>query len=744
MRRLKKLSMFSFFLLLFTISLISQFNFTKAQISEESLILKKSFQFLEYSNNIGDDINSNSINITTPSSTWNLTTMEVNFTQVRLDKEIIKIEEGSDDFEKIYKSDKAWAVQLNITEEILLFGVYIYGFKSPLDPINPVYVQINGYDKNFNIPNSTVYGEPVLINMSSSVALWYLQKFPEPVPLHRGQYFLVVNGISYIPSDNSEYSWFLNTTSIHTNLHIARYYSGSWSDQGIGKVFCHKLIQRRDKLFNPEEINMSIQVDNQDYPIPNTGFFNISDINLSTDNTTFINFPIKHNQTVEIIFNATYSAKLVNIQYQQGSVLIKKNQENLWNIDFILSSIFDNYSVKFHYPSNWGNLEILRNDVNVTSQVSVDPIEYIILITNDLILDSDNWQIWASSLRTEFDLDIRRSEYNPGQELRFSIDTLAPSGNYTFVLYDADHYKVEDAQQTITYPLDDTFSFEIPSSSIGGEYYAFIYFFDGINAGVETVTFIITIPFTIDPLMLILIILSVSIFTGIILSIAIAAKRYKRKVITRKEEIINKCTDILSLNYIMVAEKKSSLNVYEQVFTSKKIDPTLISGFLSAIHSFGIELTNTDEKTQTIKLEFKNSKVIMSEFRDFRIVLIMNQLPSNKFLDSINNLAFDIELYYSKYLENFKGNIDPFIGIEDLLKKHLNISFLYPLKVVKTGKTKVDQTERMIIGRSLEIMKKSKQQYFYVAHLMDTKEYDSKNIEAIFSLIEKNIFQPVI
>ncbi|MFX0142097.1 MAG: hypothetical protein ACFFDN_51140, partial [Candidatus Hodarchaeota archaeon] len=306
MRCKKKLSLFTFFLLLFTISLISQFNFTKAQISEESLILKKNFQFIEYSNNIGDVFNSNSINITIPISTWNLTNMEVNFTQVKLDQEIITIEDGSDDFEKIYKTYEAWAVQLNITEDITLFGVYIYGFKTSLDPMNPVYVEINGYDKNFNIPNSTIYGQPVLINMSISPQ-WYLQEFPEPVPLPKGQYFLVINGTSYLQSDNSAYTWFLNSTSIHNNLHIARYYSGSWSDQGIGKVFCHKLIQRRDKSFNPEDINMSIQVDYQDYPIPNTGYFNISNVNLSIDNTTVFNFPIKHNQTFEIFFNATYS-----------------------------------------------------------------------------------------------------------------------------------------------------------------------------------------------------------------------------------------------------------------------------------------------------------------------------------------------------------------------------------------------------------------------------------------------------
>ena len=742
MRKVKRIFFLNLILLAFVLGFFSQINYSKAQVEGESLAINKNFQFLEYSQKIGDVVNSNSMNITIPSSTWNLTSMEVNFTEVKLGQEIITIEDGNDDFEKIYKSYKAWAVQLNITEDIILFGVYIYGFKSLLDPINPVYVQINGYNKNFNIPNSTIYGQPILINMNNS-ALWYLQKFPEPVPLPRGQYFLVVNGTSYVPSDNSAYSWFLNSTSIH-NLHIARYYSGSWSDQGIGKVFCHKLIQRRDKSFNPEEINISIQVDNQDYPVPNTGYFNISNVNLSTDNNTFFNFPINHNQTVEIIFNATYSTKFVNIQYQQGSVLIENGEENLWSINFTLLKIYDNYSVKFHYPSNWDNLEIFRNDVNVSSDVSIDPIEYIIHITTNLILNSDNWQIRASNPRTEFDLDIRRSEYNPGQELRFSIDTPAPSGNYTFVLYNADHYEMEDAQQIISYPLDDTFSFVLPTHSIEGEYHAYVYFFDGVNAGVETASFLITIPFTIDPILLFMIILTSALVISVTISIVVVVKKHKRKAEAYKEEIFNKCMDILNLNYIMVSEKKSSLNVYEQVFTTQKLDPTLISGFLAAIHSFGIELTNTDEKTQTIKLEYKNSKVLMSEFKDFRIVIIMNELPSLKFFDSISNLALDIETQYSRYLENFKGNIDPFQGIENLLKKHLDISFLYPLKIVKTGKTKVSQTEKTIIGRALESMKKNKQKYFYTTHIMEIKTCDSKDIEAIFNLIDKNIFQPVI
>ena len=77
------------------------------------------------------------------------------------------------------------------------------------------------------------------------------------------------------------------------------------------------------------------------------------------------------------------------------------------------------------------------------------------------------------------------------------------------------------------------------------------------------------------------------------LSIIIIVKKHKRKIQAYKEEIYSKCMDILNLNYIMVAEKKSSLNVYDQVFTKQKLDPTLISGFLSAMDSFVSEIGGT-------------------------------------------------------------------------------------------------------------------------------------------------------
>jgi len=294
----------------------------------------------------------------------------------------------------------------------------------------------------------------------------------------------------------------------------------------------------------------------------------------------------------------------------------------------------------------------------------------------------------------------------------------------------------------ISIPADpNLYTYYIPDSAKEGKYHAFVYFFDGFNAGVEMAAFNVRIPFIITLIFILIIsILGISAVT----SSYVILKKHQRKREAKKKAILDKFNDILNLSHVMVSERKSSLNVYEQTFTAKIVDTTLISGFLSAIRSFGIELTNVEDATQTIKLEYKNSKILMSDFKDFRIVLIMNEIPSALFLESIKKLSYDIEIKYGKLLESFKGNVQPFTGIENLLKTHLNTSFLYPLKIVKTGKTKINQLEKNMILRAQNIMKERKSSYFYITYLMDGKSWDPKDIEVLFNLLDKKIFQPVI
>ena len=703
----------------------------------------------EFTENINSLDNITSIEIPLPSRSWNLTGLQLNFSNINLQSEIKPIEDQEHgDYEPIYyatPSRKTYGlgIQINLTEATRIFGAYIYGYKSP-ETTKIIQVQIRGYDDAENKPNDTIY---TFTNINVSlIPGWYFQSFNSSVSLPKGNYYLVLFG--YVSGDNNYYWAYNENDPKDPNLYTSKY-TNNWWIGTQNAPYLYKLVQKVNKSYNPEEINMTAEINGESYGIlnstsPYSGILSINGINWNLNDTN-LPIPIKNDLNIKLNFSLNYNIKLKNYLPSNASVLIEAEKDNIWTLTPKITKFFGNYSIKFYYPSNWNNLMVFRDGVNISSIIYIDPFEKSLLITNNTIINGAEWNITATSPLFNFGLDIRLYEYGPGQELRFLIDEPPTPGVYTLILYDPVYLPIDDAQQTISLPADtNIFSYTFDTHPLEGEYHAYVYFFDGTNAGVETATVVMTVPFTIDPLTLFLIILVSVIVIGITLSMVVIVKKRKRKIQAHKEEIYSKCMDILNLNYIMVSEKKSSLNVYEQVFTTQKLDPTLISGFLSAIHSFGIELTNTDEKTQTIKLEYKNSKVLMSEFKDYRIVIIMNELPSLKFFDSISNLALDIETQYSRYLENFKGNIDPFKGVEDLLKKHLSISFLYPLKIVKTGKTKVSQTEKIMIGRALESMKKNNQQYFYTTHIMEVKARDSKDIEAIFNLIDKNIFQPVI
>ena len=202
--------------------------------------------------------------------------------------------------------------------------------------------------------------------------------------------------------------------------------------------------------------------------------------------------------------------------------------------------------------------------------------------------------------------------------------------------------------------------------------------------------------------------------------------------------------DVLNLDYFIIIEKRTGLNIYEQILASKNIDASLITGFLEAIRTFGIELTGANEQSQTIKLEYQQSKIIMSEFKSFRILLIMKENPSQDFLDSIKALSYEIDTIYGDRIANFTGDISHFTSVKDLLDKHLETTLIYPLKV-EAQNIKKNSEENALINRAQSIMKKKNTDYFFVSNLLSTKKgFQVKDAETILKFIEKKIFQPKI
>lgn len=633
--------------------------------------------------------------------------------------------------------------------------------------VTDIKFQINGYDEANNSPNNTIYRQ-IDLNISSTLG-WYYQDFSSsPKTLTKGNYSLVMNGteIGVIADKNSIYYWKVNDINpVTPNLFISEY-ANFWIPGIVNSTYLHKIVQKRNESYWPEDIAMQAEIDGQDYDIFNglsegTGNLTLTGLNLAS--SLNFNIPIKTNQSIQIVFNLNYNIKVEEILYSDGTVLITENQHNSWSLAFNSTRYYITHLMKFYYPKSWQNLSVLRNVglgwYNVSSNIIDDEINNILIIPNNTIEEGSEWNIIAYSPSIDFTLNFPITEWDVGQELQFSVDAPVIQGNLTFVLINTLGFSEIIQIKEVT-SEEMVFTYNIPSNSINGSYTAKVYWNNITDAGVQSQIFSITIPEAppvpppdptppepIDPFLIILI---VAASVGVTISIFVSyrlVRSYRNKRAEEEQRIFNKCMDILNLDYLMVSDKKSGLNVYEQKFTGKEMNGTLISGFLQAIHQFGIELIKVEDQSQTIKLDYANSIVIMTEFVNLRLILILNESPSKNFLYSLEDLAYDIHQKYGKFVEDFNGDIKPFKGIEELLRIHLNISFIYPLKLAaKAGseKIKINQDERAYINKAVSFMKQTNKNYFYITSLLPEKACSPKDIEYVMDLIEKNIFKPII
>ena len=749
LRKTKVLIILNMTLLIFLLGLNLRLNNANAQSNGDSLTIPINFSMLEFGERNGTKENVGSIDIEIPSSSWNLTDIQLNFTDIKLEREIKTIEDqpygvyGEIFFKNLPTKRLGLGVQINLTEATIIYGVYMYGYKTS-ETIELIDVQIRGYDNSNNKPNSTIYSS-VNFNVSL-IPGWYLQNFPDPISLSTGNYFLVLNG-SNIISDSTYYYWAYNDFDpTNPNLHSSEYIT-QWLNGVQNSPYLYKLIQKVNRSYSPEEINMIARLNGADYQIsnsilPGSGNLKISGIDYSPSED-FIKIHIESNLSIDILFKVSYHIKLIKNLNSNGNVNIQENRDNYWTVNSTFIRYFSIYSIKFNYPESWTDIRVNRSSIDITSQILINNLDHFIFIPNNAILTGADWLISANSSKISFTLDVDRTEFLAGQELKFLLSDPVLSGYYKFVLTDPLTDKIFTSNKTVP-SESNTFTYIIPSSVLDGDYKAYIYWFNGTDTGVTTQIFTITIPFAIDWFLVVLAIIVISLTSVVSTSSYMLIKKIKKKSAARKEAIYDKCMDILNLNYLLIIEKQSSLNVYDQVFVEKKMNTLLLSGFLEAIRSFGIELTGSKVQSQTIKLDYQNSKILMAEFKHFRIILIMKELPSQLFYNSIEALSYEIEEKYGTLLEEFSGELQPFRGIEVLIKKHLGTSFLYPLKLVGTGEAIITTNEKEMINRALFLMKTNKKKYCYTTQLMREKGFNSKDIETIFSLIDKKIFQPMI
>ncbi len=112
------------------------------------------------------------------------------------------------------------------------------------------------------------------------------------------------------------------------------------------------------------------------------------------------------------------------------------------------------------------------------------------------------------------------------------------------------------------------------------------------------------------------------------------------------------------LRYLMVINKDNGLVLYTQGFGSLEFDSDLVGGFLTAIQSFGMEISQ--KETPVTKLAYKDFELELKDGKYVRIAIVLAGKGTELIRRKLKTFMADFEQKFDKALSKWDGNIDVF------------------------------------------------------------------------------------
>ncbi len=136
-----------------------------------------------------------------------------------------------------------------------------------------------------------------------------------------------------------------------------------------------------------------------------------------------------------------------------------------------------------------------------------------------------------------------------------------------------------------------------------------------------------------------------------------------------REELKNKTNQYSReiLFALMIIHKLGGLSIYNQNFKGEELDSDLIGGFLTAIQSFGAEVSK--KETVMKRLSYEHFEIELEEGEFVRPALITLGFPDELTIKRLNEFRIKFETKYRKDLEVFTHNVSIFEETKDLVEE---------------------------------------------------------------------------
>jgi hypothetical protein len=240
------------------------------------------------------------------------------------------------------------------------------------------------------------------------------------------------------------------------------------------------------------------------------------------------------------------------------------------------------------------------------------------------------------------------------------------------------------------------------------------------------------------------------ILTGFaLLAIVYFSVMYRVAIPRRKErhnrlaKISSAFEDAANIQNVMVIHKASGTCLFFKATGKSSIDPDLITGFLTAIQSFGAEISGSKSLEE---LTWQDYQLLLGEGNLIRVALVLASKASPILKSLVPQFVSRFEAVYGSALQSWRGDLTAFRSGTKVVDEVFDTSIILPHKL-----SDVPAKPKSSLGRvMLDIVKSitKERNYFFLATLLSeaidkTKRSYGEIIAAIQELRLAQILVPV-
>jgi hypothetical protein len=201
--------------------------------------------------------------------------------------------------------------------------------------------------------------------------------------------------------------------------------------------------------------------------------------------------------------------------------------------------------------------------------------------------------------------------------------------------------------------------------------------------------------------------------------------------------------DAANIQNVLVIHKASGTCLFFKSYGKSSIDPDLITGFLTAIQSFGAEMSGNKSLEE---LTWQDYQLVLGEGALIRVALVLASKASGMLKGSVPQFVARYESLYKDKLANWRGDLTSFRDSVKVINEVFDTAIILPHK-----RSDVPVSPRGSLAKKIMevagVLTKDRD-YFFIATLLSesitkTKQSYAEIIAAIQELRMDNILIPI-